>query len=116
MFSGLADLIDRRPWRVLAVALAVVAVAAPLGIHVRDHLTPRGFDVAGSGSARARMIVERATGTDPASSVLVLVHLGAPIASSGSQRRIGAVEARLRRDPAVAAVLDWRSVRNPAMV
>jgi len=116
MFSRLAGLIDRRPWWVLAVALAVVAIAAPLGIHVRDHLKPRGFDVAGSGSARARVIVERATGTDPASSVLVLVRLGAPIASSGSQRRVGAVEARLRRDPAVAAVLDWRSAHNPAMV
>src|SRR5262249_42994300 len=113
---ALSELIDRRPRRVLAVALAVVAVAAPLGIHVRDHLRPRGFDVAGSGSARARVIVEQATGTDPASSVLVLVRLGAPVASGGAQRQIGAVETRLRRDPAVAAVLDWRSAHNPAML
>ena len=100
----------------LAVALAIVAIAAPLGIHVREHLKPRGFDVAGSGSARARETVVRATGTDPASSVLALVRLRAPIATTSSQRRIAAVEARLRRDPAVAAVLDWRSAHNPAMV
>jgi uncharacterized membrane protein YdfJ with MMPL/SSD domain len=113
---ALADLINRRPWRVLAVAVAVVAVAAPLGIGVREHLKPRGFDVEGSGSARAREIVARATGTDPANSVLALVRLDAPITSTGSMRKIAAVEARLRRDPAVAVVLDWRSARNPAMV
>jgi uncharacterized membrane protein YdfJ with MMPL/SSD domain len=101
---------------VLAVALAIVAIAAPLGIHVREHLKPRGFDVAGSGSARARETVVRATGTDPASSVLTLVRLSAPIATTSSQRRIAAVEARLRRDLAVAAVLDWRSAHDPAMV
>ncbi len=116
MFSALANVIDRRPWPLLAVALAIVAIAAPLGIHVRDHLKPRGFDVAGSGSAKAREIIARASGTDPASSVLALVRLGAPIASRSSQHRIAAVEARLRRDPAVAAVLDWRSAHNPAMV
>jgi hypothetical protein len=35
VFSALANLIDRAPWRVLLVALAITAVAAPLGIHVR---------------------------------------------------------------------------------
>src|SRR5262245_56791970 len=116
MLSALANLIDRRPWRVLAVTVAITAIAAPLGIHVRQHLKPRGFDVAGSGSARAREIVAQATSTDPASSVLALVRLSAEIDAPGSQRRIAAVQARLRRDPAVAAVLDWRSAHNPAMV
>jgi uncharacterized membrane protein YdfJ with MMPL/SSD domain len=116
MFSRLAGLIDRRPWGVLVVALAIVAIAAPLGIHVRDHLKPRGFDVAGSGSARARELVAQATGTDPANSVLALVRLSGPIGTLGSQRKIAAVEAKLRRDVAVAAVLDWRAARNPAMV
>jgi hypothetical protein len=41
----LADVIDRRPWRLLAATLAIVAVAAPLGIHVRHHLKPRGFEL-----------------------------------------------------------------------
>jgi uncharacterized membrane protein YdfJ with MMPL/SSD domain len=116
MLSALAELIDRRPWRVLAVALAIVAVAGPLGIKVREHLKPGGFDVAGSGSARAREMIAEATGTDPASSVLALVRLGAPIATAGSQRRLAAVREMLRREPAVAAVFDWHSARNPAMV
>jgi uncharacterized membrane protein YdfJ with MMPL/SSD domain len=98
------------------VALVIVAIAAPLGIHVRDHLKPRGFDVAGSGSARARALVAQATSTDPANSVLALVRLSAPIETPGSRRKIAAVEARLRSDAAVATVLDWRSARNPAMV
>src|SRR5262249_30065872 len=109
MFSRLAGLIDRRPWGGLAGALAIRAVAAPLRSQVREHLKPRGFDVAGSGSARARELVARATGTDPANSVLALVRLSGPIGTLGSQRRIAAVEAKLRRDVAVAAVLDWRS-------
>jgi uncharacterized membrane protein YdfJ with MMPL/SSD domain len=116
MFSGLATLVDRRPRLVLALGLAIVAIAAPVGIHVREHLKPRGFDVAGSGSATARETIVQATETDPANSVLALVRLGAPITARGSQRTIMAVEARLRRDPAVAAVLDWRSAHNPAMV
>jgi uncharacterized membrane protein YdfJ with MMPL/SSD domain len=116
MFSRLAGLIDRHPWWVLGVTLAIVVIAAPLGIHVREHLKPRGFDVAGSGSARARALVTRATGTDPANSVLALVRLDAPIWTSGSQHKIADVERRLRRDPAVAGVFDWRSAHNPAMV
>ena len=116
MFSQLGSLIDRRPWRVLVVALVIVAIAAPLGSHVRDHLKPRGFDVAGSDSARARELVARATGTDPASTVLALLRLRAPITTAGSERKVATVEARLRRDPAVVAVLDWRSAHNPEMV
>jgi RND superfamily putative drug exporter len=116
MLSKFAGLIDRHPWRVLGVALVIVVVAAPLGLHVRDHLKPRGFDVAGSGSAKARELVARATGTDPASSVLALVRLSAPLTTAVSLRRVATVEARLRSDPAVAAVFDWRSAHNPAMV
>ena len=75
MLAVLADLIDRRPWRVLAVALAITAVSALLGIHVHDHLKPRGFDVAGSGSVKARELVYQSSGIDPGNSVLVLVRL-----------------------------------------
>jgi uncharacterized membrane protein YdfJ with MMPL/SSD domain len=116
MFAGLADLINRRPWRVIAVALALTAIAAPLGIHVRNYLNPRGFDVAGSGSAKARETIEQGSGTDPAGSVLALVRLSAPVATTSSQRKLAAVESKLSRDPAVAVVLDWRSAHNPAMI
>ena len=84
MFAALAKLIDRRPWWVLTVALAIIAVAAPIGIHVRDDLKPRGFDVAGSSSAEARKLVAKATNTDPADTVLALVRL--PAALWRSQR------------------------------
>lgn len=97
MFSNLAKLIDRRPWWVLAIALAITAVAAPLGIHVRDHLKPRGFDVAGSGSAQARQLVAKTTNTDPASSVLALVDLPAPYGAPGARGSIG-LEPVLGRD------------------
>jgi RND superfamily putative drug exporter len=116
MFARLADLINRHPWRVLAVSIAVTAIAAPLGINVREHLKPRGFDVAGSGSAKARELIEHGSGTDPASSVLALVQLERPLEHPRSQRTIAAVQSKLRRDPAVAVVLDWRSADNPAMI
>src|SRR6266516_4256870 len=116
MLSALADLINRRPWPVLTLVLAITGVAAPLGIHVRDHLKPRGFDVAGSGSAKARELIAQASGTDPASNVLALVRLSAPLETPSSQRTIAAVASTLRRDPAVAAVLDARTAHNPAMI
>jgi uncharacterized membrane protein YdfJ with MMPL/SSD domain len=116
MFPLLADLIDRRPWRFLVAASAIVAVAAPLGIHVRNHLKPRGFDVPGSGSQIARGLIMRASGTDPGNSVLALVRLPAPYGTAGARRTVAAVEARLRHDPSVVAVLDATSARNPAMI
>jgi uncharacterized membrane protein YdfJ with MMPL/SSD domain len=116
VLRALADTINRHPWRVLVVALCVTAVAAPLGISVRSHLKPRGFDVPGSGDEKARALIERASGTDPANSVLAVVRLPAPFAARRSQRVIRSVEAKLRRDPAVALVLDARRAHNPAMV
>jgi uncharacterized membrane protein YdfJ with MMPL/SSD domain len=88
MFSRLASLIDRHPWRVLAAVLGIVAIAAPFGLHVRNDLKPRGFDVSDSSSARARELVAETTGTDPANSVLALVRLGAPIGTTGSRQTI----------------------------
>jgi putative drug exporter of the RND superfamily len=116
MFSALADLIDRHPWRFLAAALAIVAVAGSLGIHVHDHLKPRGFEVPGSGSEKARALIMRASGADPGNSVLALVRLPAPYGTAGARRALAGVEARLRRDPAVVAVVDAASAHNPAMV
>jgi uncharacterized membrane protein YdfJ with MMPL/SSD domain len=116
MFSALADLINRRPWRVLAVALGITAVCAPLGLHVRDHLKPRGFEVPGSGSATARELVARASGADPANNVLALVHLPAPYGAPSARRTLDAVEVKLRRDPAVIAVFDATSAHNPTMI
>jgi uncharacterized membrane protein YdfJ with MMPL/SSD domain len=116
MFSALANLINRSPWRVLLVVLAITAIAAPLGIHVRDHLKPRGFDVDGSGSANARALIIRGSGADPANSVLALVRLDAPLDTAKAGGMLDAVEARLRRDPAVKTVLDWRTAHNPAMI
>jgi uncharacterized membrane protein YdfJ with MMPL/SSD domain len=116
MLSALASLIDRRPWRVLAVALAIAAVAAVLGIQVRDALKPRGFDVPGSGSVKARELVAEASGSDPTNSVLALIRLPAPYGTPSAQRAIDDVEAKLRSDPAVVAVVDAASARNRAMV
>jgi hypothetical protein len=57
MLSALSDLVDRHPSRALMVTLAIVPLAAPLGIHVHEHLKPSGFDVPDSGSAKARALV-----------------------------------------------------------
>jgi RND superfamily putative drug exporter len=113
---ALADLIDRRPWRLLTVALAITAIATPLGIDVRDHLKPRGFDVPGSDSAKARASIVAGSGTDPDASVIALVRLPAAYGTPAARRTIGDVEKKLRGDPAVAAVLDASNTRNPAMV
>jgi uncharacterized membrane protein YdfJ with MMPL/SSD domain len=116
MLPRLADLIDRRPRAVLAIALLITAVAAVFGIHVREHLKPRGFEVPGSSSERARELVARASGTDPGNSVLALVRLPALYGTPSARRTVADVEARLRRDPAVVTVLDAASTPNPAMI
>ena len=116
MFARLADLINRHPWRVLAVAIAVTVIAAPLGINVREHLKPRGFDVAGSGSAKARELIEHGSGTDPASSVLARVR-PSDRSSIRARSAIAFVESKLRRDCwRSRPFFDWRSADNPAMI
>jgi uncharacterized membrane protein YdfJ with MMPL/SSD domain len=116
MLSALANLIDRRPWRVLAVAFVIAAIAAVFGINVRQHLKPGGFDVPGSSSAEARELIAQASGGDPANSVLVLVRLPSPYGAPSARDTLAAIGARLRRDRAVVAVLDAASARNPAMI
>ena len=116
MFSRLADLIDRRPGRVLGGVLVITAVAAVFGIGVHEHLKPRGFEVPGSGSERARDLIARASGTDPGNSVLALVRLPSPYGTPPARRTIGHAAEILRRDPAVVAVLDAASAHNPAMI
>ncbi|HKA27509.1 MAG TPA: MMPL family transporter [Gaiellaceae bacterium] len=116
MLARIADLIDRRPGRVLAVALVIAAVAAVFGIHVREHLKPRGFEVPGSSSERARELIASTSGTDPGNSVLALVRLPAPYGTPRARATIQAVEERLRRDLAVVTVLDAANAHNPAMI
>src|SRR5262245_39920335 len=116
MLTRLADLIDRRPGRVLAASLVITAVAAVLGIQVREHLKPRGFEVPGSGSEQARELIARASGTDPGNSVVALVRLPAPYGTAGARGTLAGVESRLRRDPAVVAVLDAAGTHNAAMI
>jgi len=116
MLPRLAQLIDRRPWLLLTVALACVAACTPFGIHVRDHLNPRGFDIAGSGSARARALVAEASGVDPANTVLALLRLPARYGRPPAQQAVARVEETLRRDPAVVSVLDADSAQNPSMI
>jgi uncharacterized membrane protein YdfJ with MMPL/SSD domain len=116
MLSALADLIDRRPWRVLAVTLAITAIAAIFGTDVRHHLKPRGFDVPGSSSATARELVAQASGTDPANGVLVLVRLPSPYGAPSARETLADIEATLRRDRDVVAVLDAAGSHTPAMI
>jgi len=116
MLARLATLIDRRPWRFLLVAAACVAASAPLGLQVRDQLKPRGFDIPGSDSAKARAFIAEASGTDPANTVLALVHLPGRYGQPEARRTIATVERTLQQDPAVVRVLDAESAHNPALV
>jgi hypothetical protein len=80
-------LADRSPALAAArLVLVITAVAAPLGIHVRKHLKPRRFDVAGSGSDPAN--------TSPHS-------LGAPVTATSIRQLTwnGAQQQTLWRTP-----------------
>jgi hypothetical protein len=104
------------PWKVVVRCAGDHRNRAPLGIHVRDHLKPRGFDVAGSGSDKARSAISDASGADPANSVLALIRLPAPYGAPGAREVVRQVERKLASDAAVVKVLDASSAQNPAMV
>ena len=99
----------------LAVVLAITAVAAPVGLHVRNHLKPRlrrprlgqrqgpGANRTG---VRGRSREQRVGGHSAPD----------PVRDGERTEEIIKVEEKLRCDGAVVAVLDASSTHNPAMV
>ncbi|MGH2933586.1 MAG: MMPL family transporter [Gaiellaceae bacterium] len=118
MLERVADLLHRRPKRVLLGALVFVAVCGAFGAPVVAKLSTASsnFEDSGSQSVEARNLLERATGASPDVGLVVLVRAGADVHSSAVRTRVTQVAATIRRDPAVAAVHDLYTTGSTAFV
>ncbi len=99
MLTGLADLIARRPRRVLTLVLAFAVVAGVIGGPVPGKLvdSTTSFEDPASQSVQARRLLERSTGVHDAPDVVLLIRNATP-------ERIAAARAVLKHDRVVAAI------------
>jgi RND superfamily putative drug exporter len=95
--------------------LAAVAAGA-FGGTVANRLFPYGADDPATGSVKAKKLLERTTGSDPAVGLVALVHTGAGAHSSAAQAKVARVARVLRRDRDVARVDTFYATRDRAMV
>jgi uncharacterized membrane protein YdfJ with MMPL/SSD domain len=117
MFRRIADRANRRPRRILAAALVVLALCGVFGGPVAGKLSgsPRNFEDSASESVRARRLLER-SGVSPDVGVVVLVRTNVPVRSPAGRRRVERLARAVAADPAVARVADVFDTHDPAFV
>ncbi|HEU4905099.1 MAG TPA: MMPL family transporter [Solirubrobacterales bacterium] len=91
----------RRPWVVLATALAAIAVLAAIGRGVEDELKPTSLSVPGTDSGRAAELQQRYFGDTAPFAILLQGPPGA------LDRQGPALIRTLRTDPVVSTISPW---------
>ncbi|MDX6651046.1 MAG: putative drug exporter of the superfamily [Solirubrobacteraceae bacterium] len=114
--TRLADLAQRRPRRVLALAVLLFAVAGAFGGTVAKHLDPYGADDPATQTVQARAAIERASGLEPGPGIVALVDLPGGAHSGAARARVARVVAIMRAEPAVGRVVSVLDSGDPAMV
>jgi uncharacterized membrane protein YdfJ with MMPL/SSD domain len=104
LLSSLARLVDRRPRRVVVIALVLAVTAGSVGVPAAGSLKPFSSDDPDSESVAARRQLAEATGVDPYFGVIALVRTGQPVGAPATRARVELVARTLGRDPAVASV------------
>ncbi len=103
--SRLAALATRRPWRVILVAIAFMAVAVVVGGPLTANLTSAGFEDPNAEWVHARDSLERASGANPAPGVIALVEPGTDVRSGAGKAQVEKTAAAIAADPAIAGVV-----------
>jgi uncharacterized membrane protein YdfJ with MMPL/SSD domain len=116
MFDAIARLAQRRPRRVVVVAVLAAVAAGAFGGGVAKHLYPYGADDPATASVKAKKLLEHATGTDPAVGLVALVDTGSAPRSATARARVSRVTRALGRDRAVASVDSFYRTHDTAMV
>jgi uncharacterized membrane protein YdfJ with MMPL/SSD domain len=118
MLGSLANLVYRRPWRTLMLAVVFVTVAGVFGGPVAGLLSHSGsnFEDPDSESVRARERIELASGVSPEVAVVVLVEPGADVRSGAGREKLDAVENTLESDPGVGRAVGLADTGDPAFV
>jgi uncharacterized membrane protein YdfJ with MMPL/SSD domain len=103
--SRLAALASRRPWRIILIAIAFMAVAVVVGGPLTANLTSAGFEDPGTEWVQARESLERASGANPGPGLIALVEPGTDVTTGAGRAEVERVAAVVADDPAVAQVV-----------
>ena len=103
--SRLAALATRRPWRVLAVAIAFVLVAVVVGGPLTKNLSATGFEDPSAEFVHARDALQDATGASPAPGLIALVTPGGDVTSPAGRAQVEKVARTIAADPDVSSVV-----------
>ena len=103
--SRLAALASRRPWRVVLVALAFMAVAVVVGGPLTGNLSSTGFEDPGSEWVKARQSLEKASGANPGPGVIALVQPGTDVRTGAGRAAVEKAAATIAAAPEVAHVV-----------
>lgn len=103
--SRLAALATHRPWRIILIAIAFMAVAVVVGGPLTANLTSAGFEDPDAEWVQARESLERASGANPGPGLIALIEPGTDVTSGAGRAEVERVAAVVADDPAVAQVV-----------
>lgn len=103
--SSLATLLTRRPWRVIAIAVAFLAVAVVVGGPLTGNLTSAGFEDPSAEFVAARDTLRQAAGANPNPGVIALVQPGSDVRTGAGRAAVEKAAATIAADPDIATVV-----------
>ena len=103
--SSLANLLTRRPWRIVAIAVAFLAVAVMVGGPLTGNLTSAGFEDPDAEFVAARDTLRDASGANPNPGVIALVSPGSDVRTGAGKAAVAKAAATIQADPDVARII-----------
>ena len=103
--NSLANLLTRRPWRVIAIAVAFLAVAVLIGGPLTGNLSSAGFEDPSAEFVAARDTIRHASGVNPNPGVIALVSPGSDVRTGEGRQAVETAAATIRKDPDVGQVV-----------
>ena len=103
--NSLANLLTRRPWRVIAIAVAFLAVAVLIGGPLTGNLSSAGFEDPSAEFVAARDTIRHASGINPNPGVIALVSPGSDVRAGEGRQAVETAAATIRKDPDVGQVV-----------
>ncbi len=103
--NSLANLLSRRPWRVVAIAVAFFAVAVMIGGPLTGNLSSAGFEDPSAEFVAARDTIRHASGVNPNPGVIALVSPGSDVRTGEGRQAVDTAAATIRKDPDVGQVV-----------
>jgi uncharacterized membrane protein YdfJ with MMPL/SSD domain/pSer/pThr/pTyr-binding forkhead associated (FHA) protein len=116
LLGKFGEVTSRRPGRILGATAVFFVIAVILGGPVAGILPSHPKPDPDVESSLATEELENASGTRVGIGLIALVRSDQPVRSRATRAKVRRVIATLERDPAVARVIDFYSVRDPAFV